>query len=107
VTGKPVPLALTTPSALRIIQEAAQESGRIFFTSHAIKRMRQRRITRTQVIECLRKGRISESSHRDIKGDWKCNMTWLHAGDNVTATVVIKRDERTGNCLLVITVFGG
>lgn len=105
MTAKPTPLTLAESSALRFIRDAAKESGRVFFTDHARKRMYQRHITRTQILECLRKGNISEPPHRDIKGDWKCNVTWFHAGDEITATVVIKRDERTGNCLLVITAF--
>ena len=97
---------MTNPVALRIIREAASDSARVFFTEHANKRMRERLITRTQVLECLRKGKITEPPHIDIKGDWKCNVSWLHAGDNITAAVGFKHDEQTGDYLLIITVFG-
>lgn len=78
----------------------------MFFTHHATLRMKQRRISRTQVLECLRKGSISEAPHQDVHGNWKCNVTWFCAGDQITAAVGLKRDAKTGEFVIVITVFG-
>jgi len=102
----PIPLQLTTPAALRIIRAAAEDSARVFFTTHAIQRMKLRKITRVQVLDCLRRGTISEPPHRDVHGNWKCNVSRFHAGDTITAAVGLKRDEKTGDYLIVITVFG-
>jgi hypothetical protein len=77
----------------------AAESGRVFFTAHAEKRMKQRRITRTQALTCLREGSIVEGPYRDIRGDWRCTVEKFVAGDSVQVVVVIEISE-----LLVITV---
>lgn len=103
----PIPLNLTSQAALRIIQAAAADSARVFLTHHAKQRMKERKITLTQILDCLRRGRISEPPHRDIHGNWKCNVSRFHAGEDVTVSVGIKRDEQTGDFLIVITVFGG
>lgn len=97
---------MSEPLAKRIIREVAKDSARVFFSPHASKRMRERHITRAQVFECLLRGTISEPPHRDMHGNWKCNVSRLHAGDEITVAVGFKRDEKTGDYLIVITVFG-
>lgn len=67
-----IPL-LDAARARKILQEVAQDSGRVFFSDHAEKQMTRRRITRTQVLKCLRHGHIVEGPVRSIKGNcrWK------------------------------------
>ncbi len=105
--GALIPLQLNDAAALRIIRAVAKESERVFFSEHAVQRMKQRHITRVQVLECLRRGTISEPTHQDVHGNWKCNVSWAHAGDQITVAVGIKKDEKTGEFLIVITVLGG
>lgn len=91
---------MTARLALRMIREAATDSARVYLSGHAEKRMRQRRITRVQVLECLRRGQITEGPVLDIKGNWTCRVERLVAGDQVKVAVAI---ERRSN-LTVITV---
>src|SRR3989304_4038020 len=50
---EPLPFRLSGPMALRLIREIAQDSSRVVVTTHARKRMLQRRINRAQVLEGL------------------------------------------------------
>jgi hypothetical protein len=65
--------------------------------------MRERKITPTQVYECLRKGSISDHARANIKGNLQCTMTWRHAGDEVSVAAALERDG-DGNWIAVITV---
>lgn len=106
ITGmiQPIPLPLNDANMLRIIRQLADNTSNIFILPHAKKRMKQRKITQTQVYACLRSGVIYEAAHPDIKGDWKCTLQHLHAGDEVRVAVVIECDE-TRKWIAVITVF--
>ncbi|MDQ2186884.1 DUF4258 domain-containing protein [Alcaligenaceae bacterium A4P071] len=72
--------------------------------SHAKLRMRQRRITMTQVYACLCQGVIAEPTHQDVRGDWRFTLTHRHAGDIVIVAGAIKKDDN-GEWVAVITVF--
>ena len=74
------------------------------FPAHAELRMRQRKIGRRQVLETLGRGTISEPLHLDIHGDWKCNISWRHAGLYVTVGAVFKLNEN-GDWVIIATVF--
>ena len=100
----PVPLPLNDANMLRVIRELAQDSGNVFVEPHAKQRMRQRHITLTQVIECLRKGVIDEPAHTNIRGNWKCTLRHLHAGDVIRLVAAIEKDEN-GDWIAVVTVF--
>lgn len=100
----PVPLRMNDATMVRIIRKLAQDSCNVFVTLHAKKRMRQRRITLTQVLTCLRKGFISEGAHQDINGAWKCTLQHRWAGDEVSVAAALHRDE-SGDWIAVVTVF--
>lgn len=57
------------------MKEAGQGKRRLVFTDHAELRMRERRIGRRQVLETLKNGQISEPLHKDVRGDWRCNVS--------------------------------
>jgi hypothetical protein len=101
---EPVSLRLNDTNLPRLIRQIAADSGAVFFEPHAIKRMRQRHITRTQVLACLRQGVIDEPAHENIRGNWQCTLRYLHAGDLVRVAAAIEKDER-GDWIAVITVF--
>lgn len=44
------------------------DTGRIIWTEHARKRMRDRDITTSQVMRCIRHGKITEGPPPEIKG---------------------------------------
>lgn len=95
-----LPFRLSRTQALRLIREAAEDTGRIILTRHAELRMRQRRITMTQVIACLRKGVITEGPALDIKGCWACRIERPVAGDDVKVALTIDPVAR----VIIITV---
>ena len=101
---KPVQLPLNDANMLRIVRKLAQDTANVFIEPHAKKRMRERKITRTQVYACLRSGVVEESAHENIRGNWKCTLRHHHAGDLVRVTAVIEKDE-DGDWIAVITVF--
>jgi len=102
--AQPIPLRLNDANMLRLIRTIAEETGNIFITRHAKARMKQRRISQTQVYACLRQGVISESAHEDLGGDWKCTLAHRHAGDEIHVAAAIRKDEN-GDWIAVVTVF--
>lgn len=95
---------LSSHLALRIIRKAAADSANVFLTNHASVQMRKRNITMTQVLGCLRKGRISEGPAKDVmKGGWKCTVEHYTAGEQIGASVGIESLQSTS--VTVITVF--
>ncbi|NDU91171.1 MAG: DUF4258 domain-containing protein [Ferrovum sp.] len=97
------PLRLSDPAFIKRVREIAADSNRVFLTGHAKGRMRKRKVTRMQVIECLRKGAISEPAHLNIYGDWQATLTHQNAGDQVKVAVSIERQE-DGDLAVVVTV---
>ncbi len=97
------PLKLSDPTFIQRVREIAADSNRVFLTDHAKRRMRERKVTRMQVMECLRKGTISEPAHLNIHGEWQATLTHQNAGDQVKVAVSIERQE-DGDLAVVITV---
>jgi hypothetical protein len=104
MSTQPIVFALNDENLIRMIREAAKDTARVFFTPHAKKRMKQRRITPTQVYDCVRNGSVCEPAHVNIHGNWQCTLTRRHAGDEVTVAAALERDE-DGNWVTVITVY--
>ena len=96
-------LQMSDASLARKIAGIAQDSARVVLTFHAKKRMRQRRILLSQVLHCLRKGRVVEPAHQDIHGCWKCTLEALVSGDRVRVAAAVSQDE-SGELVIVVTV---
>lgn len=99
--AKPAAFTLTRPKALALVRELAADSGNVVFTNHALKRMRQRRVTPKAVIECLLKGVISEGPVLGIKGTWELAIERMGAGRKLRAACAIDLPER----LILVTVY--
>jgi len=99
-----VKMELSVPKAKKVLLEITEDSSRVFFRPHAEKRMKQRNITRPQVIRCLRSGAITEGPARGIEGNWEMRMEVLSAGDPITVVAALDNDEQ-GNFVVVITAF--
>jgi len=99
-----LPLKLNDANMLKLVREAAQDTSRVFFERHAKQRMRERRITPKLVLNCLRQGVIDESAHLNIRGDWKCTLRHVTAGEEIRVVAVLERDEQ-GNWIAVVTVY--
>lgn len=99
-----LPFKLNDENLLRLIRETSVDTSRVLFVEHARKRMRMRKITPTQVIDCLRRGSISEPAFVNLHGHWQCTLTRRHAGDVISAAVALERNV-DGNWIAVITAF--
>jgi len=100
----PIPRRVSDAGLLRLIRQLAQDSSNIYLESHARLRMKQRKISNSQVLACLRRGDIHEPAHQDIRGRWKCTLKYRWAGDEIHAAVALERDE-DGAWVAVVTVF--
>lgn len=97
---------LTQAAAQRIVRRVAADSAAVFFTAHATARMRQRHVTRAQVLHCLAGGRITEGPAPDAKGRWCLTLQRYCAGDLVNVVASLDWDAEAADYILVITVFG-
>lgn len=104
IPNQSIVFTLNDDNLKRMIREAATDTSRVFFSPHAKKRMKQRKITPTQVYDCLRNGSVCEPAHVNIHGNWQCTLTRRHAGDEVTVAAALERDGQ-GNWVTVITVY--
>ncbi len=96
----------TDRQAIEWVKEAGSQKRRLVFTDHAELRMQERRIGRRQVLQTLQNGHISEPLHQDIRGDWRCNVSWFYAGVRLTVGVVFKLSDK-GEWVVIATVFEG
>lgn len=95
---------LHTPhSAELLIRKIAADSAKVFFSSHAKVRMRERKVTDLQIIRCLQTGTVTEGPFRNIHGNWQVNVDAYHSGQNLKVGAVIDTDEK-GNKIIVLTV---
>ena len=98
-----IPLKLTAPAAEMLIRDIAKDSAKVKLTSHARKRMRERRVSMTQVLDVLRRGKVCEGPGRNVHGDWEVAIRWRYAGDTIKLAVAIDTVEN-GDQVIVITV---
>ena len=96
----------TDKQAIEWVKEAGSQKRRLVFTEFAELRMQERRIGRRQVLQTLQNGHISEPLHQDIRGDWRCNVSWFYAGVRLTVGVVFKLSDK-GEWVVIATVFEG
>jgi hypothetical protein len=96
--GSVLPFPLDKARAQAMLR--ALPSGRVFFTRHAEKRMFERGISAPDVLDCLRKGRVTEGPARMPKGAWRLTLAWFRAGHEISA--VAELDEDAGGAFAVI-----
>lgn len=93
--------------AIKKLREIATDtSEKVFFSSHATKRMKQRKISRTQVFCCLKHGQIDEGPYRNVHGAWQMRMSVKSAGEIIQVVAVLDYDDETGEHSVILTVFG-
>jgi len=87
-----------------IIRQTAEVSENVFITQHAAQRMTERRVTMTQVLQCLRTGTFIEGPTLDSYQQlgYKATMQQVCAGDLVI--VALKLIEHGQDRIIVITV---
>lgn len=87
---------------LKRVREIAQEDSLVVLTQHAKRRLRQRHITRLDVIKCLLRGAVIEPASPSITGDWTAKIGYRMAGESINVVVAITLGHR-GEYILVIT----
>lgn len=99
--AKSVPLTLSKPKALSLVRELAGDSGNVIFSNHALRRMRQRRVTPKMVLQCLLLGMIVEGPVLGLKGTWELAIQRMAAGERLRVALAIDLPSR----LIIITVY--
>lgn len=94
-------MRMNDPTALKLLREIAQDSANVVFMKHAHQRMKQRRATPVQVLECLKKGVVRESVALDLYDNWKLTVAHRVAGVELNVSVAIELPKRA----IVITAF--
>jgi len=85
---------MTERRALQLIRSAVKQTSRVGWSQHATKRMRQRKVSMSQVLRVLKTGGIIEGPYEDLKtGHWLCKLTQFTAGDDVSVVIAIEKDE--------------
>lgn len=98
-----IPFRMTDAALAKRIAEVASDSSGVVLMPHAKRRMRERKIILTQVLQVLQRGVVVEPAHRNIHGNWQCVLERLVAGDRIR--VVAALEERTkGEFVIVLTV---
>lgn len=99
--GDPLPLRLNDGNALRLLRDIAADSSNVIFTRHARQRMRERKVSPKQVLDCLKLGIVSEPVALDVHGNWKLTVSHHVAGQQLNVAVAIDVPSRA----IIITVF--
>lgn len=95
------PDSLNDADALKIVRMIAADSAKIYVVPHAVKRQKQRSITRPQIERCVQKGVISEGPFVNGHGNWQVNLSRYGAGEEITCVIAIEWVTR----LIVVTTF--
>lgn len=99
---KIVPFRMTEVAAKRLLVRISEQSVNVIFTDHARKQMRARKITIPQVLNCMKKGRITEAPCMDHAGLWKVTVERYASGENIGCAVAIDNSKHK---TIVITAF--
>lgn len=83
------------------IRAVAAGSGRVYFTEHALGRMKKRHLSREVVLTVLTRGRLIRTPEWNrIKGNLECRMEYYAVGMDIAAVVAVSDDDPD---LIVIT----
>lgn len=93
------PHRLSPADAARVVAEIAADPDRVILSTHAEQRMRLRRIMPGEVLNCLRRGSVTEGPFVNLRGNWQVRMTRHERRQRLDVVVAIEWRER----LVVIT----
>jgi hypothetical protein len=97
-----VPFRLADATAKHHLENIAADSQRVKFSKHARLRMQHRGIGPELVLNCLRKGTITESPILDGTGNWQLRIERYAAGENIGCAVAVDIDDPRA---IIITAF--
>lgn len=102
-----MPLKPTKKQWETLIRHLAVESSGVFFTRHALARMRERQITRLQVLEVLQRGVIRREPEPDLKtGHTLCRMERAITGRSIGVVLALE-DASAGTGIVVTALLIG
>jgi hypothetical protein len=84
-----VPFRLADATARHHLERIASDSAQVKFTKHARVQMQRRDIGPELVLNCLRKGTITESAVLDLRGNWQLRVERYASGENISCVVAI------------------
>ena len=97
---------LNSVSAKRIIKDIAERTEKVIITDHVRARMKQRRITTAQVLDCLRRGLVREEPvFNDRYGSWEIKLEVITSGDIVNVIAALRKDK--SGYVVVVTAYKG
>jgi hypothetical protein len=97
-----VAFRLADVTAKQHLERIASNNERVKFTHHARLQMRQRGIGPELVLNCLRKGTITESPVLDMRGNWQLRIERYASGENIGCAVAIDIGDPRA---IIITAF--
>ena len=87
----------------RHIRSVAKNTSAVFFSDHAKVKMRERKVSSIEVLECLREGAIRRVPEPNIKkGSLECRMERYVSGRELVVIVAFGDEDPD---VLVVTVF--
>jgi hypothetical protein len=89
--------------AIRVLRHAGRNSSLVFITTHAERRMRERRISRLDIQRCLELGVIEEGPFRNDKDLWQMTVRRRSAGEEIRVVVAVDPDSM----VVVVTAYRG
>jgi hypothetical protein len=99
---KPDVFTWSTVQLQRHIRQVAKDSERVVFLNHVMERMVQRKISDTEVRECLQRGVLHGTPEPNAaKGNLECDMRNFCAGRNIRVIVAVSNDDPD---LILVTV---
>ena len=93
MSAEVVSLPMNRHNAQQRIREMAEG---IKLTREIRRRMRERKISLSEVVMALQKGVITEGPAEDMKGCWKCTVERFGAGRSISVAVAICEDYLVG-----------
>ena len=90
-----------------LIRHLATDSGSVFFTKHALGRMRERHITRQQVMDVLQRGVIRREPEPDLKtGHTQCRMERAITGRNIGVVLALEGPSALSGIVVTALLIG-
>ena len=97
--------ASDAPDISRLLRHIATTPSRIMLSRHAEKRMRERKISITGIIDVLVHGTITEGPLRDIGSDWKIAIEdWSGQAYVGIVVALVLKDAEEDDYILILTV---
>ncbi|GEM_PF-980539 len=73
----------------RLVREIAETTEKVFFTDHAVRRMRERGFSDADVYRVLRFGSLQGDPWIEPEGDKACKVVMVRRGDRTAGVITI------------------